>query len=80
MKVFFQTVTIAAVLIIIALILISISLLFTGKSVIKSGTCGRIPKRGKKGDECEKLGGCDLCDSEPKKESSIIKDIDKDED
>lgn len=76
----FETVSFATVLIILALILISISLLFTGRQRIKSGTCGRFPKKGKENEICENKGGCDLCDPIQKKENTLKKEANEDED
>lgn len=61
------TLVLAFAIVIIALALLAIGWLFTGKSRIQPGACGRAPhqKRGKE-EECGKSTSCSICDKEDK--------------
>lgn len=60
MDTIFSTLFAAFVLVSIALVLIGIGFFITGKSKIKPGCCGKLPK--KDGDkECDDPSSCDLC-------------------
>lgn len=55
------TIIVAFVITLIAIALLSISWLFTGKSNLRSGACGRDPNQ-KRSDDCSQSGSCDLCE------------------
>lgn len=63
------TLGIAFVLVLAAVGLLAISWLFTGKSTLRPGACGRDPTK-KKSSEC---GSCDLCEH-PTEEKKTIHD------
>jgi len=58
MDTLFITIGIAFILVMAAVGLLAISWLFTGKSTLRPGACGRDPTK-KKRPEC---GSCDLCE------------------
>lgn len=72
---FFETFTIAFVVVIVAACLIGIGWIFTGKQKIQSGSCGRNPDE-QRDASCEKQISCNLCkhskSEEEKNESNQI--------
>lgn len=63
------TIFFAFIVISIALFALAIGWLFTGKSKIKGGMCGRRPDQTKKSEECGKEISCQICEKDDEKKS-----------
>lgn len=63
------TILVAFIITLVAIALLSIGWLFTGKSHLRKGACGRDPHKAQD-KECSTGGSCDLCERQnPSKHS-----------
>lgn len=61
------TVVVAFIVVLICLAGLAVSLIFTGKSSIKPGACGRDPTKKKDDQDCGDHISCSLCEKDDKK-------------
>ena len=66
------TLVLSFIIVLFALCALAIGWLITGKSKIKGGTCGRVPKKKEEVDGCGTDISCDLCSGmEEKKDDKL---------
>ncbi len=63
------TLLLSFIIVLVAICSLAIGWLVTGKSKIKGGMCGRVPKRKEDVEDCGSNFSCDLCSKQQDKEN-----------